>query len=238
MNKIIHKADSRGYADHGWLQSFHSFSFANYHNPEKVRFGLLRVLNDDIVAPGMGFGTHPHDNMEIVTIPLKGELAHQDSTGNKEVIKAGEIQIMSAGSGLTHSEFNNSKKEFVNLFQIWVFPKEKNITPRYDQKIFDSEERKNKFQTVVSPDEKNGSLWINQDAFFTLGNFDEGNSVKYEIKKNGNGVYIMITEGSAEIDGEVLSRRDAIGLSDLSSVEIKLLAKSELLLIEVPMTQK
>lgn len=238
MNKIIHKADSRGYADHGWLQSFHSFSFANYHNPEKVRFGLLRVLNDDIVAPGMGFGTHPHDNMEIVTIPLKGELAHQDSTGNKEVIKAGEIQIMSAGSGLTHSEFNNSKKEFVNLFQIWVFPKEKNITPRYDQKIFDPEERKNKFQTVVSPDEKNGALWINQDAYFTLGNFDEGNSVKYEIKKNGNGVYIMITEGSAEIDGEVLSRRDAIGLSDLSSVEIKLLAKSELLLIEVPMTQK
>lgn len=186
----------------------------------------------------MGFGTHPHDNMEIVTIPLKGELAHQDSTGNKEVIKAGEIQIMSAGSGLTHSEFNNSKKEFVNLFQIWVFPKEKNITPRYDQKIFDPEERTNKFQTVVSPDEKDGALWINQDAYFTLGNFDEGNSVKYEIKKKGNGVYIMITEGSAEIDGEVLSRRDAIGLSDLSSVEIKLLAKSDLLLIEVPMTQK
>lgn len=237
MNKIIHKADSRGYADHGWLQSFHSFSFANYHNPEKVRFGLLRVLNDDIVAPGMGFGTHPHDNMEIVTIPLKGELAHQDSTGNKEVIKAGEIQIMSAGSGLTHSEFNNSKKEFVNLFQIWVFPKEKNITPRYDQKIFDPEERTNKFQTVVSPDEKDGALWINQDAYFTLGNFDEGNSVKYEIKKKGNGVYIMITEGSAEIDGEVLSRRDAIGLSDLSSVEIKILAKSELLIIEVPMSQ-
>ena len=237
MNKIIHKADSRGYADHGWLQSFHSFSFANYHNPEKVRFGLLRVLNDDIVAPGMGFGTHPHDNMEIVTIPLKGELAHQDSTGNKEVIKAGEVQIMSAGSGLTHSEFNNSKKEFVNLFQIWVFPKEKNITPRYDQKIFNPEERKNKFQIVVSPDEKDGALWINQDAYFTLGNFDEGNSVKYEIKKNGNGVYIMITEGSAEIDGEVLSRRDAIGLSDLSSVEIKILAKSELLIIEVPMSQ-
>lgn len=238
MKKTIHKADSRGYADHDWLQSFHSFSFANYHNPEKVRFGLLRVLNDDTVAPGMGFGTHPHDNMEIVTIPLKGELAHQDSTGNKEVIKAGEVQIMSAGSGLTHSEFNNSKKEFVNLFQIWVFPKEKNITPRYDQKIFDPEERKNKFQIVVSPDEKDGALWINQDAFFTLGNFDEGNTVKYEIRKNGNGVYIMITEGSAEIDGEVLSRRDAIGLSDLSSVEIKLLAKSELLLIEVPMTQK
>jgi len=237
MNKIIHKADSRGYADHGWLQSFHSFSFANYHNPEKVRFGLLRVLNDDIVAPGMGFGTHPHDNMEIVTIPLKGELAHQDSTGNKEVIKAGEVQIMSAGSGLTHSEFNNSKKEFVNLFQIWVFPKEKNITPRYDQKIFNPEERKNKFQIVVSPDEKDGALWINQDAYFTLGNFDEGNLLKYEIKKNGNGVYVMITEGSAEIDGEVLSRRDAIGLSDLSSVEIKILAKSELLIIEVPMSQ-
>jgi len=237
MNKIIHKADSRGYADHGWLQSFHSFSFANYHNPEKVRFGLLRVLNDDIVAPGMGFGTHPHDNMEIVTIPLKGELAHQDSTGNKEVIKAGEVQIMSAGSGLTHSEFNNSKKEFVNLFQIWVFPKEKNITPRYDQKIFNPEERKNKFQIVVSPDEKDGALWINQDAYFTLGNFDEGNSLKYEIKKNGNGVYVMITEGSAEIDGEVLSRRDAIGLSDLSSVEIKILAKSELLIIEVPISQ-
>ncbi|HMS64603.1 MAG TPA: pirin family protein [Ignavibacteria bacterium] len=237
MNKIIHKADSRGYADHGWLQSYHSFSFANYHNPEKVRFGLLRVINDDIVAPGMGFGTHPHDNMEIVTIPLKGELAHQDSTGNKEVIRENEVQIMSAGSGLSHSEFNNSKKEDVNLFQIWVFPKVRDIKPRYDQRKFDPEARKNKFQTVVSPDEKDDALWINQDAYFSLGNFDEGITVKYDIRKPGNGAYIMITEGSAEIDGEILSKRDAVGISDASSIDIKLLDKSELLVIEVPMTQ-
>ncbi|MBL8007878.1 MAG: pirin family protein [Ignavibacteria bacterium] len=235
MNKTIHKAESRGYADHGWLQSYHSFSFANYYNPSKIRFGLLRVLNDDIVAGGMGFGTHPHDNMEIVTIPLKGEVAHKDSMGTKEVIKSGEVQIMSAGSGLTHSEFNNSEKDLVNLLQIWVFPKEKNITPRYDQKKFDSEERKNKFQLLVSPGKENGSLWINQNAFFSLADFDKDMNVQYKLKNKGNGVYIFIIEGSVELDGETLNRRDAAGIEGENEINFKTIEKSEILVIEVPM---
>lgn len=235
MNKTVHKAESRGYADHGWLQSYHSFSFANYYNPSKIRFGLLRVLNDDIVAGGMGFGTHPHDNMEIVTIPLKGEVAHKDSIGTKEVIKAGEVQIMSAGSGLTHSEFNNSEKDLVNLLQIWVFPKEKNITPRYDQKKFDPEDRKNKFQLLVSPGKENGSLWINQNAFFSLADFDKDMNVQYKLRSKGNGVYIFVIEGKVELDGEKLNRRDAAGIENESEINFKTLEKSEILVIEVPM---
>lgn len=235
MKKTIYKSESRGHADHGWLNAHHSFSFANYYNPERIRFGLLRVLNDDIVQPGMGFGTHPHDNMEIITIPLKGELAHKDSTGNKEVIKPNEVQIMSAGSGLTHSEFNNSQTEIVNLLQIWIFPKEKNIKPRYEQKLFDPEKRKNIFQTVVSPESKNGSLWINQNAYLSLGNIDKGNSVNYKINLKGNGLYIFVIEGEIEIDNERLSKRDAAGLEEIDNVEFKANENSEVLLIEVPM---
>ncbi len=171
MKKTIYKADSRGHSDHGWLKTNFSFSFADYYNPERIRFGMLRVLNDDTIQPGMGFGTHPHDNMEIVTIPLKGELAHKDSTGGKGIIKANEIQAMSAGSGVTHSEFNNSQTDEVSLLQIWVFPKEKNIEPRYDQKTFNPEERKNILKTVVSPDKNSDALWINQDAYFSLGKY-------------------------------------------------------------------
>ena len=234
MQKTIHRADSRGHADHGWLNAHHSFSFANYYNPERIRFGTLRVLNDDIVQPGEGFGTHPHDNMEIVTIPLRGELAHKDSTGNKEVIRPNEVQIMSAGSGLTHSEFNNSKTEEINLLQIWVFPKEKNIKPRYDQKVFDPADRINKIKTVVSPSDKD-ALWINQDAYFSLSGLDKDKTVNYQMKSKGNGLYVFLIEGKIEIEGETLGRRDAIGLELINEIEIKAVEKSEVLLIEVPM---
>jgi len=234
MKKTIHRADSRGHADHGWLNAHHSFSFANYYNPERIRFGTLRVLNDDIVQPGEGFGTHPHDNMEIVTIPLRGELAHKDSTGNKEVIRPNEVQIMSAGSGLTHSEFNNSKTEEINLLQIWVFPKEKNIKPRYDQKLFDPSDRINKIKTVVSASDKD-ALWINQDAYFSLSSLEKDKAVNYQIKSKGNGLYVFLIEGKIEISGETLDKRDAIGLEQIDGIEIKAVETSEVLLIEVPM---
>ncbi|RIJ34031.1 pirin family protein [Pontibacter oryzae] len=233
--KIIHKADTRGHANHGWLNSHHTFSFARYYNPERMGFGLLRVLNDDIVAPGMGFGTHPHDNMEIVSIPLKGALAHQDSTGTSEVIETNEVQIMSAGSGLTHSEFNASKTEPVNFLQIWVFPKEQSIQPRYEQKAYKPEDRQNKLQTVISPEKGSDALWINQDAWFTLGSLKAGFSEDYQLHKRGNGVYAFVLEGEVEIDGEKLEKRDGMGISDADWVSIKSSADAELLLIEIPM---
>ena len=235
MKTTLHKADSRGKADHGWLNSHHTFSFASYHNPERVRFGLLRVLNDDIVQPGEGFGTHPHDNMEIISIPLKGALAHKDSTGNEHVINTGDVQIMSAGSGLYHSEYNASKKDEVNFLQIWIFPKERDIEPRYDQKTYNADERKNKFQIVVSPEKDNGSLWINQDAYFSLVNLEKGKDVSYNINKKGNSVYLFLLEGSITAAGEDLARRDGLGIEDTDEVTISANENSELLLIEVPM---
>jgi hypothetical protein len=236
MKKIFHPSNERGHANHGWLNAYHSFSFASWHDESKVHFGLLRVLNDDTIAAGMGFGTHPHDNMEIVTIPLKGVLEHKDSMGNIGQIKPGEIQAMSAGSGVTHSEYNGSKTEETKLFQIWVFPKVRNITPRYDQRTFNVEERKNKFQTIVSPEKSEKTMWINQDAFFSLGNFEKGKSVDYKMNLKGNGVYLMLVEGEIEIDGQKLSRRDAIGLWDAENVRIKINSDSEILAIEVPMS--
>jgi quercetin 2,3-dioxygenase len=235
MKTIIHKADSRGLADHGWLKSRHTFSFAGYHEPKRMRFGLLRVLNDDIVQQGEGFGTHPHDNMEIISIPLKGALAHKDSTGTEKVINTGDVQIMSAGSGLNHSEYNASKTEEVNFLQLWIFPKERDITPRYDQKSFNSEERLNKFQTVVSPEKDNGTLWINQDAYLSLGNIQKGKRAEYAVNKKGSGVYAFILSGTAEIAGTVLSSRDAIGIEDTDRITVKAEEDSEILLIEVPM---
>jgi len=235
MKAIIHKAEDRGYADHGWLKARHSFSFANYYNPEKIRFGLLRVLNDDIVEAGMGFGTHPHDNMEIVTIPLKGEVAHKDSTGTHGVIRPNDVQIMSAGSGLTHSEFNNSDTKDLNLLQIWVFPKEKNIEPRYDQKTFNPEDRINKIMTVVSPEKNRNSLWINQNAYFSLSSLKKDNATEYKTKQTGNGVYIFVIEGKADISGFTLSKRDATGIEDADVIKINALNDSEILFIEVPM---
>lgn len=232
---VLHKAETRGHANHGWLNTHHTFSFAQYYNPDRMGFGLLRVLNDDEVAAGMGFGTHPHDNMEIVSIPLAGALEHQDSTGNREVIHTNEVQIMSAGSGLTHSEYNHSKTEKVNFLQIWVFPKKRNITPRYEQKKFDPADRQNKLQTVVAPDGEGGAIWINQDAWFSLGNFTAGYSGTYTLHKEGNGLYAFVLEGSVEIEGQQLNRRDGLGISEFSSVEIKAPANAELLLLEVPM---
>ncbi|MDB5119176.1 MAG: hypothetical protein JWN56_394 [Sphingobacteriales bacterium] len=235
MKKIIHKANDRGIQNHGWLKAAHSFSFANYHDPNKVHFGLLRVLNDDIVAPGMGFGTHGHDNMEIVTIPLKGSLAHKDSIGSEGIITANEVQIMSAGSGIKHSEFNASSTEEVNLLQLWVFPKERNIEPRYDQKQFDETGFDNKFQTVVSPDQVDGSMWINQNAVFSLGNFKQGTSASYKLNFNGNGAYVFLIEGKADLDGQSMEKRDAIGVYDTEAFDIKFLEDAKVLVIEVPM---
>ncbi|MDX5435711.1 MAG: pirin family protein [Pontibacter sp.] len=233
--KIIHRADTRGHANHGWLDSHHTFSFAHYYDPERMGFGLLRVLNDDVVSGGMGFGTHPHDNMEIVSIPLSGSLAHRDSTGTQEVIQTNEVQIMSAGSGLTHSEFNASKTDSVNFLQIWVFPKERDIAPRYEQKAYKPEDRQNKLQTVIAPDKQDGTLWINQDAWFTLGTLKNGFAQDYALHKQGNGVYAFVIEGEVELDGEKLGKRDGMGISDTDSISIKASGDAELLLIEVPM---
>ena len=233
---MIHKADTRGHANHGWLDSHHTFSFAGYHDPSRVNFGVLRVLNDDNVKGGMGFGQHPHDNMEIISIPLKGSLEHGDNTGGHGIIKSGEVQIMSAGSGIAHSEKNASKTEAVNFLQIWVFPKEKNITPRYDQKEFKSSERINKLQTVISPEKENiSSLWINQDAWFHLGNLKKGFTIDYALKKNINGVYAFIIEGEVTINGQKLNKRDGLGVWETDKISISADTDTEVLLMEVPM---
>ncbi len=235
MKTIKHLANSRGSANFGWLDSKHTFSFGRYFNPERMNFGQLRVLNDDIVEAGMGFGTHAHDNMEIVSIPLEGDLEHKDSTGKSEVIRTGDVQIMSAGSGLSHSEFNHSKTDRVNFLQIWVMPKEKNIEPRYQQITFDALGRKNKLQTVVAPDD-NEALWINQDAWFTLTDLDASKSLEYKIHQSGNGVYAFMLEGKTKLAGEQLDRRDALGISDVSNFAITANVDSKILLVEVPMS--
>ena len=232
MNTIIHKANERGNVNHGWLKANHSFSFANYYDPKKEQFGTLRVLNDDVVEAGFGFGMHPHNNMEIVTIPLKGALKHKDSSGGEGVIKTGDVQIMSAGIGIMHSEMATNDED-VNLFQIWVFPKKVNIEPRYDQRFFDEKDRENKWQIVVSPNEVHNALWINQDAYFSLGNFDTITS--YKLNNENNGVYLMVIEGEIEIYGNVLSKRDAIGITDATDFQINVLQPAKLLTIEVPM---
>lgn len=237
MKTIVYKSESRGKANHGWLQSFHSFSFANYYNPDRMNFGALRVLNDDYVAPGMGFSKHPHNNMEIVSIPLEGELKHQDSMNNTTLIKSGEVQIMSAGTGVFHSEMNNSHKEAVKFLQIWVMPEKQNITPEYDQQVFDIKGRKNEFQTVVSP-KKSGDkgVKINQRAWFTRIDLDENLEKTYTLHDSKNGVYMFLLEGKLEIAGFSLEKRDAIGVIDKDIIDIKALANSSLLLMEVPMT--
>ena len=234
MKTLIHKSNTRGHANHGWLDAHHSFSFGQWYNPERVHFGKLRVLNDDIVKAGFGFGKHPHDNMEIITIPLSGALEHKDSTGGHGVIAKNDVQVMSAGSGIEHSEFNHSKTEDVNLFQLWIFTNKENVTPRYDQKTFSAIDRQNKFQTVVSPFGNDG-LWIYQDAWISLGNFDAENSTSYQIKSQGNGIYLLVIDGEVEIDGNILSKRDAIGIWDTDAINILSTTNTEILLIEVPM---
>lgn len=235
MTKTIHRAETRGYADHGWLKSFHTFSFANYYEPSRIHFGMLRVLNDDQIAGGTGFGTHPHDNMEIVSIPISGALEHKDSTGRNEVIRTGEVQIMSAGSGIRHSEYNASKTEEAKFLQIWVLPKERNIEPRYGQKNFGEEAYNDVLKEVVSPIPSEDTLWINQDAYFSLGNLLRGKSYPYTSKREGNGAYFFVMEGEVTIDGEKLNRRDALGVTDFKNLNIEVSADTRLLVIDVPM---
>lgn len=235
-NKVLHKAETRGHANHGWLDSHHTFSFANYYNPERMHFGVLRVLNDDIVSGGMGFGTHPHDNMEIISIPLEGDLEHKDSMGNVAVIKNGDIQIMSAGTGIQHSEKNKSHSTSVKFLQIWVFPNKKNVIPRYDQLTLSAEDRYNKLQQIVSPYPDDEGVWIHQDAWFHLGSLDKGNIQKYTIKKKGNGVYAFVINGNISIDGVSLSSRDGLGIWEVNDINISADTKAEILLMEVPMS--
>jgi quercetin 2,3-dioxygenase len=234
MQTIFHKATERGHANHGWLDSYHSFSFAGFYAPAKINFGALRVLNDDTVEGGYGFGKHPHDNMEIVSIPLSGDLKHEDSTGRKEVIRQGDVQIMSAGSGIAHSEMNANKDKVVKFLQVWVIPKERNITPRYEQKTFRQEDRLNKLQEVVAPNDP-AAVYIHQDAWFLLGDFQEGFTTGYTVNKTGNGVYAFVLEGEATINGHKLGKRDALGVWETETLEIKADTATQLLLIEVPM---
>lgn len=235
MKTLLHKSSERGHANHGWLDAHHSFSFASWYDPTKVHFGMLRVLNDDVIAGGMGFGKHPHDNMEIVTIPLEGALKHTDSMGNSGVIQKGEVQIMSAGTGVFHSEMNASTKEPAKILQTWIFPKEKNISPRYDQKNFDPEKQKNKLFNIVSPEKNESTMWINQDAWYSLGSFDKEMNIDYKMHQQGNGVYIFVIEGSikaGELKGE---KRDGIGIWETDKFSLEINPGTELLVIEVPM---
>jgi hypothetical protein len=232
---VLHKADTRGHAGHGWLNSYHTFSFAGYYDPARTHFGALRVLNDDAVAPGMGFGTHPHDNMEIISIPLEGDLEHKDSMGNTTVIKHGDIQVMSAGTGVQHSEYNKNKDKAVKFLQIWVFPNKKNVKPRYGQITLKPEDRHNKLQQVLSPDENDEGVWIHQDAWFQLGKFDRGKSVEYRLHKKGNGVYAFVLSGDATIEGQKLNARDGFGVSETDSISVVADSDMEILLMEVPM---
>lgn len=235
MKSILHPASERGHVNLGWLDSHHSFSFGHWQNPSKVHFGALRVLNDDIVKGGGGFGAHPHDNMEIVSIPLNGALAHKDSTGTDGIIKQGDVQIMSAGSGIQHSEYNASKTGVVNFLQVWLFPKKENIKPRYDQKRFELKDRTNKWQIVVSPDEQDGGVWINQDARFALTKLEAGKEISYTPRFKGNGMYVFVIDGNVEAGDQQLSKRDATGIYETDRVIIKANEDTELLLIEVPM---
>lgn len=236
-NMVLHKAASRGHANHGWLNSYHSFSFANYYNPERMHFGVLRVLNDDTVAPSMGFGTHPHDNMEIISIPLQGDLQHKDSMGNVQVIKHGDIQVMSAGTGIYHSEFNKNADAEVKFLQIWVFPNKRNVTPRYDQISLNLADRKNKLQQIVSPNPNDAGVWIHQNAWFHLGSFDEGINSTYRAKATGNGVYAFVIKGSFEVNGQPLQTRDGLGIWNTPELSIQATAaNSEILLMDVPMS--
>ena len=235
MKKILHKANTRGHIDFEWLKTNHTFSFGSYYNPERINFGMLRVLNDDFVAGGQGFGTHPHNDMEIVSIPLIGTLAHKDSTGTEEVIVPNEVQVMSAGTGILHSEYNHSKYKEINFLQLWIFPDKKGHKPRYDQKSFNPEERKNKLLKIVSPDKNNGNLWLNQDAYLSMTDLEKNKSINYKLHTSGNGVYIFLIEGNISVEEETLSKRDGIGIWETDEISMKANQDSQILLIEVPM---
>ena len=236
-NTVLHKAGTRGHANHGWLDSHHTFSFANYNNPDRMHFGVLRVLNDDRVDAGMGFGNHPHDNMEIISIPLEGDLEHKDSMGNTAVIKKGDIQAMSAGTGIYHSEYNKNKDRLTKFLQIWVYPNKRNVTPRYDQITLNEAERHNTLQQVLSPNADDAGVWINQDAWFHMGKFDAGFTTEYTVKKPGNGIYAFVLKGDITIGNIALNERDGLGIWDTAAIDITAASQdAELLLMEVPMT--
>jgi redox-sensitive bicupin YhaK (pirin superfamily) len=235
METIFHPANERGHANHGWLDAHHSFSFASWQNPEKVHFGVLRVLNDDVIAAGRGFGAHPHDNMEIITIPLSGALEHNDNTGRNEIIRSGDVQLMSAGTGITHSEYNASEKDAVSLLQIWVFPKLKNIKPKYQQITFQAEDFLNQLKLIVSPIENDNVLLINQDAWFSIGNFDKETQIDYNTKKDNNGVYIFVIDGTISINNNQLNKRDGFGLFNTKSFDITIEPNSKILIMDIPM---
>jgi redox-sensitive bicupin YhaK (pirin superfamily) len=232
---ILHKAATRGHANHGWLNSYHSFSFSSYYNPDRMNFGALRVLNDDTVDAGMGFGKHPHDNMEIISIPLEGGLEHQDSMNNVAVIKNGDIQAMSAGTGIYHSEYNNDRAQRVKFLQIWVYPDKKNVEPRYDQITLNPDDRHNKLQQILSPNPDDQGVWIHQNAWFHLGKFDKGVSADYTINGAGNGVYVFVLNGNVKIGDQLLNARDGFGIWDTDKFLITADTDSEFLLMEVPM---
>ncbi len=235
MKTVLHRADTRGHANHGWLDTNHTFSFASYYNPERMHFGALRVLNDDFVSGGMGFGKHPHDNMEIISIPLQGDLEHKDSMGNTTTIRQNDVQIMSAGTGVQHSEYNKNKDQKVNFLQLWIFPKVKDISPRYDQKTFLPEGRVNNLQQIVSPDKDGSGVMINQDAWLHRGTLAAGYKSAYEINQKGNGVYVFVIDGKIKVEDQELSRRDGLGISDTPKISIEAISDAEVLLIEVPM---
>lgn len=235
MKTVYHKADSRGHANHGWLNSYHTFSFANYYNPDRMSFGVLRVLNDDTVKGGMGFGKHPHRDMEIISIPLEGQLKHGDSMGNEGIIRKGQVQVMSAGTGVLHSEINGSPSEEVKFLQIWVIPREQGVAPRYGELTISDNAKPNDFQQIVSPNPDDDGVWIHQDAWFHIADFDQGTQKEYQLKKEGNGVYVFVIEGKVKIGEQVLDKRDGFGITETQSFTLQALEKSEILLMEVPM---
>ncbi len=237
MKTIIHTAESRGHANHGWLNSNHTFSFGGYQNSERMNFGVLRVLNDDHVAPGMGFGTHPHRNMEIISIPLEGDLEHKDNTGTNAIIKNGDVQVMSAGTGIEHSEYNANSDKAVKFLQIWIIPNKKEVAPRYQQITLDSSQRENKLQQILSPNSEDEGVWIHQNAWFHLGKLAPGKTVTYKLKDAANnGLYAFVISGSLDIAGKKLTARDGLGLTEITETEITASSSAEVLLMEVPMS--
>lgn len=236
MKSVLHKANTRGHVNHGWLDTNHTFSFANYYNPQRMNFGVLRVLNDDRVMAGRGFGTHPHDNMEIISIPLDGDLEHKDSMGNVAVIKKGDVQLMSAGTGIFHSEYNKNSDKEVKFLQIWLFPNKRDVNPRYDQISLNNEETNDRLVQILSPNQEDEGVWIHQNAWFHMGNLSKGKSVEYKIKDSRNGVYAFIIDGDVSIEGQELNRRDGYGVWDTDKINIDAISNARVLLMEVPMT--
>ncbi|MCS4533425.1 pirin family protein [Neisseria montereyensis] len=238
MQAVYHPAGSRGFANHGWLKSAHTFSFADYYNPERMSFGVLRVINDDFIEGGQGFGAHPHRDMEIVSIPLAGDLMHKDSMGNGSIIKNGDVQVMSAGTGVVHSEMNANPDSAVKLLQIWLLPRKNSVKPRYQQITVADKAKPNEFQQILSPNEDDEGVWIHQNAWFSLAKFSDGTQRRYDVKRKGNGVYIFIIKGKAKVGGMPLSERDGLGLWDIDGFDVKAVGDAEILLMDVPMDIK